>query len=323
MHKKYNFYLLNLQELADWIKTQKITRTVTRIQQHHTFIPAYSHFTGSNHFELQRNMKNHHVGNNGWSDIGQHFSIFPDGNIVTGRSLERTPACIYGANANSICLEHIGDFDTGKDQMTQEQANAIVKVTAILCSRFNIIPDAYGIIYHHWFDLGTGDRHNGNGVNKTCPGSGFFGGNKLADFETNFLPKVMAEMPEQPGAILPHKYVAVIANLLNVRKGPGTNHGKVTAVENGSILRVFEQKDGWLKISNSSERWVYARFTRDLQKANVTANMLNLRSGPGTGFSIAGTLPKGTEVFIELVDGDWAKINLQENWLHTGYLAFA
>ena len=322
MHKKYNFYLFSLQEFADWIKTQKVARTVTRIQQHHTYIPDYSHFTGSNHFELQRNMKNHHVGNNGWSDIGQHFSIFPDGKVVTGRSLERTPACIYGANANAICLEHIGNFDAGEDQMTKEHEEAIIGVTALLCSRFNIASDAFGIIYHHWFDLGSGHRHDGEGVSKSCPGSGFFGGNKLSDFENNFLPKVVDAMSASPTEILPIKYVAVTASLLNVRKGPGTRHGKVTVVENGSVLRVFEEKDGWLKISNSAERWVYARYTKDLKKANVTASLLNVRIGPGRNFAIAGTLPKGTEVFIELVEGQWAKINLQDSWLHTSYLAF-
>ncbi len=323
MQKKFNFYLFNLQEFEDWLKNLKVTRTVTRIQQHHTFFPAFSHFTGSNHFELQQNMKSHHVGNNGWSDIGQHFSIFPDGLVVTGRSLEKTPACIYGANANAICLEHIGNFDEGKDQMSREQADAVIKVTAILCARFNITPDSYGIIYHHWFDLGTGDRHNGTGVNKTCPGSGFFGGNKVADFEKNFLPEVIAHLPDQPVSVLPKKYVAVTASLLNVRKGPGTNHGKVTVVENGSVLRVFEQRDNWLKISSSSQRWVYARYTKDLRKAIVTARMLNIRQGPGTDFAIAGTLPQKSEVFIESVNGDWAKINLQEKWLHTRYLEFA
>ena len=32
-------------------------------------------------------MKNLHFNQNGWQEIGQHFTIFPDGMIVTGRSL--------------------------------------------------------------------------------------------------------------------------------------------------------------------------------------------------------------------------------------------
>ena len=62
-------------------------------------------------------MKAYHVTYNGWNDIGQHFTIFPDGLILTGRSLEKSPACIYGQNANAICIENLGNFDLGGDQM--------------------------------------------------------------------------------------------------------------------------------------------------------------------------------------------------------------
>ena len=67
-----------------------------KIQQHHTFIPSYIHFTGMNHFDWQLVMKKYHVNENGWADIGEHFAIFPDGEIVTGRSMETSPACIRG-----------------------------------------------------------------------------------------------------------------------------------------------------------------------------------------------------------------------------------
>ena len=60
-----------------------ISRSVDKIQQHHTWLPNYANFNGSNHFTMQRNMQHHHVANNGWSDIGQHFSIFPDGVVLT------------------------------------------------------------------------------------------------------------------------------------------------------------------------------------------------------------------------------------------------
>lgn len=80
-------------------------------------------------------MKTHHMVNNGWSDIGQHFTIFPDGLILTGRNPENTPACIYGQNANSICIENLGNFDHGADVMTTVQKEAIISVTAILCMK--------------------------------------------------------------------------------------------------------------------------------------------------------------------------------------------
>lgn len=62
------------------------------IQIHHTWKPNHKGFNGKNHLQLQRNMKNYHINNNGWSDIGQHFTLMPDGKFVTGRPLSRTPA---------------------------------------------------------------------------------------------------------------------------------------------------------------------------------------------------------------------------------------
>ena len=85
---------MNVAQFEAWISNLRIGRTILKIQQHHTYIPSYIHFTGSNHFERQLAMKNYYVNQNGWQDIGQHFTIFPDGAILTGRSLEQSLACI-------------------------------------------------------------------------------------------------------------------------------------------------------------------------------------------------------------------------------------
>jgi hypothetical protein len=119
-------------------------------------------------------MRNHEIVYHGWSDIGQQLSFFPDGVIVTGRSLEISPACIYGHNSNAICTENIGNFDTGNDQMTTLQKDAIARMTAAICKKFSVPVDTDKIVYHHWFNLSTGERNNGSGSNKSCPGNGFF-----------------------------------------------------------------------------------------------------------------------------------------------------
>ena len=158
MNSKFGFIKYSIQEFEDWIGTLSLARTVLHIQQHHTFNPNYPLFKGNNHFELQRGMKNYHVNQNGWSDIGQHFSTFPDGSILSGRALENSPACLFGQNANSICIEHLGNFDLGKDVMTPEHRETIVRMTAKLCGRFNLSINTNSILYHHWFDLSTGQQ---------------------------------------------------------------------------------------------------------------------------------------------------------------------
>ncbi|EOZ96538.1 hypothetical protein A33Q_2308 [Indibacter alkaliphilus LW1] len=328
MESKYGFIKMSVDEFTDWLKQQRVARTVLNIQQHHTWIPNYSHFNGRNHFERQLAMKNHHVGVNGWADIGQHFTIFPDGTIMTGRPLERVPACITGHNAHSICLEHIGNFDIGNDEMSNAQKKSIIKVTATLCRRFNLPVNANSILYHHWFELGSGLRNNGTRNNKSCPGTGFFGGNKVENFENHFRPLVLQELGEFDVAQTKNpfiKYVIVTAGRLNIRSQP-SGRAKLAkdrnAAELGSILRVYGRTDGWLKISNSQDHWVSERFTSGVQRATVNANVLRVRSGPGTGYSIEGTLPRGEEVFISEEKKGWHKVGFEEKWLSGDFLDF-
>jgi hypothetical protein len=328
MESKYGFLKMTMAEFGSWIQSQRIARTILTVQQHHTWSPNYTHFNGSNHFERQQAMKNHHVRNNGWSDTGQHFTSFPDGTILTGRSLEATPACIFGANRDSICIEHLGNFDKEGDIMTNEHRLAIIQMTAILCDKFKLPVNTFSIIYHHWFELSTGKRNNGIGGNKSCPGTNFFGGNKVEDCMTNFLPLVQQQMqgtpiPNPPVGI--KKYVAVAASLLNVRTAAKNSASKAQdreAVQLGAILRVYEESDGWLKISKSQSHWIFGKFTTDVKRATVNANVLRVRSGPGIEFAVVDDLMKSEEVFISTVKGDWAKISLEEKWLSKSFLDF-
>lgn len=92
MQTKFGFTLMDISEFVGYISNLKVARTIVTLQQHHTFSPNYSLFKGNNHFDLQSGMKNYHVNTNGWADIGQHFTIFPDGTIMTGRNMELSPA---------------------------------------------------------------------------------------------------------------------------------------------------------------------------------------------------------------------------------------
>lgn len=327
METKFGFTKLTLTEFEGWLKNLKVSRTILKIQQHHTYLPAYVHFNGNNHFERQKGMKDYHINQNGWADIGQHFTIFPDGTILTGRSLEKSPACITGQNANSVCIENFGDFDKGKDIMTGQQADAIVKVTALLCSKFNLQVNTNTIVYHHWFNLSTGVRNNGTGNNKSCPGTNFFGGNKVADCQKNFLPLIAATGGSvKTDASDIRKYVCVNVSLLNIRTQPSASGPKAPerpSADFGAVLRVYEEQNGWLKISKSESRWIAARYTIPVERAVVNATVLNVRTGPGTSFPKAGSLPKGEVVFItEETNGNWSKIGLEEKWVSKQYLNF-
>jgi len=335
MESKYGFTKMTIDEFEKWLPALKVARTILRVQQHHTYNPNYTSFKGDNQFELQRAMKNYHVTKNGWADLGQHFSTFPDGSIVTGRSLETSPACIYGQNANSICMEHTGNFDKGGDEMTTAHRDTIIRMTAALCKKFNLAVDSQKIVYHHWYNLSTGERNNGTKNNKSCPGTNFFGGNKIEDCELHFLPLIKKQLgigsasttpiPDDNSATRLLKYVCVNTTSLNVRKKPDAKSDKAADREPaklGAVLRVYREKNNWYKISDSKEHWVSAAYCDDVKRATVSADTLNVRSGPGTKFPKVSSLSKGEELFIITEENGWCELVMDDKWVSKEYLRF-
>lgn len=330
MTTKYGYTLFTIDEFEKWLNNLSVARTISIVQQHHTAIPEYKHFNGSNQLDRQKAMRDFHVIHNGWSDIAQQFTTYPDGTIVTGRSMEKTPSGIKGANTGAICIEHFGNFDDDKDDMTKAHAETIVRMTAALCKKFNIPVDTDHIIYHHWYDLGTGKRTNGTGSVKTCPGTNFFGGNKVEDAQKGFIPLVKkalgqapVKVPETPPAVL--RYAHVTADTLNVRKGAGASFDKVTDREPallGAVLRVYKEKDGWLKISASMNHWVHGKYTAEAKHAVVKVDKLNIRTGPGIQFDKKGFYKKGEELFIFKEENGWCQVGVEEKWVSKEFVKF-
>jgi SH3-like domain-containing protein len=325
MQIKYGFTLMTIDEFEAYISNIMVARTIITLQEHHTYSPDYALFDGSNHFELQRGMKSYHVNSNGWDDIGQHFTIFPDGTVMTGRSIEKSPACIYGQNANAVCIENLGNFDTGADIMRNSQEDTIVRAAAAICLKFNIPVSTDGIVYHHWFRLSDGVRNNGSGGNKSCPGTNFFGGNKVGDCQQNFLPLVKAVLSGQTNSntntII--KYVSVTASALNIRKKPDSQSAKATDRDPalfGAVLRVYKEQNGWYKISGSKNHWVYGRYTTDVARATVIADALNVRNQPSASGLRIGSLQRGEEVFVYEERNGWCRISTEEKWVSKTFL---
>ena len=117
---KGKFILFDLPEFAGWLGQEVVHREVVRFQDHHTFIPSYTHFHQDNHFALMVGMEAAHL-ERGFSEIAQNLTTFPDGSICVGRSLDKIPAGIKGANTGGICIENLGNFDIGHDVMTPDQ----------------------------------------------------------------------------------------------------------------------------------------------------------------------------------------------------------
>ncbi len=181
-------------------------RKIRLVQLHHTWSPEYRHFDGWNHATRQASMRQSHLAR-GFADIAQHFTVFPDGLIVTGRNLEKDPAGIVGANKGAVCIENFGNFDAGYDKMTAEQADAIATLVAALCKVFGLEPET-AITYHAWWTAkgqALGDYYPAKSA-KTCPGTAFFGGNTRDAFLKNLLPRIKDVMQTKEGTEMRYKY---------------------------------------------------------------------------------------------------------------------
>jgi len=183
------FILMNNNAFKDWLINESgVTRSIKRVQQHHAWKPNYESFN-DNHFELCKSMRSYHMKKRKFADIAQNLTTFPDGTIMVCRPLNVIPAGVKGANSGGICIEHIGNFDEEGDKMTKDHHKLIIWLNATLLDFFNLETDTDSIIYHHWYTA-AGKRTDGVKAAKSCPGSAFFGGNKVEDCQNNLLPLI-------------------------------------------------------------------------------------------------------------------------------------
>ena len=188
----------NLDEFEKYFNKLKITRFINKLQVHHMDLPNYSTWKntdckkwGSN-APLNRTESLDSYGKNTWHSgdghghyIAQHYNVFPNGHITTGRDINSTPIGIKGWNTGAICVEIYGDFDKGVDNMTKEQKEAVIGLYAIMAKRLKLPVNSTYIRPHCWFTaygtyLGTYDTGRSA---KSCPGSNFMGfGTKKTNF---------------------------------------------------------------------------------------------------------------------------------------------
>lgn len=150
--------------------------------------------------------------------------------------------------------------------------------------------------------------------------------------------------------------VTVTGDRVNVRQGPGTNYAAVGSVTQGEILTITETASGsgylWGKFGEN--KWVALSYTNydkvisgdtgtggneggnsgnegdtgtQQPETTVTGTVtvgdsLNIRSGPGTGYSTVGKYTNGTKVTIleqQTVDGTvWGRTDL--GWISLDYV---
>lgn len=87
-----------------------------------------------------KEIKNWHVSENGWADIGYHYVIRLNGFIEKGRSVYRAGAHCYGHNRHSIGVCYVGGLDQNgeaKDTRTDAQKRALRNLLSELTMQYH------------------------------------------------------------------------------------------------------------------------------------------------------------------------------------------
>lgn len=270
MKTQNGFTLLeNAKDVKNWLAKQKVTRKITRLQVHHMDTPSYStwektdkklfsepHFGRTESLDSYGRSKWHSSDGHG-KFIAQHFNIFLDGKITTGRNLNSTPIGIKEWNTNAICIEIYGNFDKGHDKMTAAQKKAVIYLYGELCKRFNIPVNTTHIRPHCWFTAGGTylGKYDVNRSAKTCPGTAFWGYGCSPSGFAHFIKDVknyVDGVKEEPKVVdrsgekdVPNYKVEIITDILNVRYGASTTFDKISTLKKGDVVTITHEKDGW------------------------------------------------------------------------------
>ena len=173
-----------------------------------------------------------------------------------------------------------------------------------------------------------GDEINGDWIHVTSTD------NKIGWSHRGFL-ELIDETPPSPG----NESYRVDASTLNLRQGPGLNYATIGSLKKGEIVEglAVSADNQWAQVRQSSgvPGWASLKYLTKVTppplpsptdiEMIVTTDTLNMRSGPGIGYSVTDQVHRG-EVVIYLNASpawDWVNIKTKENttgWCSSRYL---
>ena len=123
----------------------------------------------------------------------------------------------------------------------------------------------------------------------------------------------------------------VTATALNLRSEPDMSGTVLSCLPRGTVVLVTGQENGWYKIWYRGESGYmskdYLSFETTAQSSFgtgvVDGSYVNVRSGPGTGYSSLGQVNDGAELPVTGVSGAWLRVSYKDAdaYIHSAYLA--
>ncbi len=251
---------------------------------------------------------------NPYSDVSTQYLVSHSGAIhqmVVDNDIAQHSGSYY--NARSIGIENEGLIY--RNDWTDAQYRSLAKLVAYLTGRYGIPRTRSYIIAHSDFSGLRDHQDPGPYFNWTY----FF---SLVHAYANGTSSGTTTTTTSSGVL------KITDGPLNVRSGPGTGYSilgtvptgqyYVTTATSGSWKKIwFDQRTGWIHGS-------YATRVTGISAVVVNTDALNVRTGSGTGYAIAGQAPRGAQYVWTRYEGlgGWYEIYWRggKYYLHGSYV---
>ena len=139
---------------------------------------------------------------------------------------------------------------------------------------------------------------------------------------------------EDPSSSSETVYYVKAHSGLHLRAGAGTSYRSYRVLPYGTALVVRGRSGNWYKVKvlkTGEVGWVSKTYTTKVKPSGgSTATVatrydpLNVRTGPGTGYTVVGSVKKGRKVTVKSISGNWAYITYGSlrGWVSMTYLRF-
>ena len=225
-------------------------------------------------------------------------------------------------DCQAITIE-VANSSTGGDWPISEASwNALVKLCVDICTRYNFRLSYDGT------PNGSLTRHNMFAAT-TCPGP------YLQGRFPELVEIVNKKLDGESAPVVPpldNSYlVKVTTDVLNIRKGPGTNYAITGQIKDKGTYTIVKESTGagatlWGKLK-SGAGWISLDYTSRNLKPEAkyklglyvvnTPSGLNVRKGPGTNYEIIKAYKNGTRFDTYEIQGDWART--PSGWVNLKY----
>ena len=109
--------------------------------------------------------------------------------------------------------------------------------------------------------------------------------------------------------------------IANIRSGPGTNYEILWNIEKYHPLEIIEKQGEWYKFRDfeDDKAWVHNSLIGDTPSVITKKSKCNVRSGPGTNYTIVFTVEKAVPFKVLEKKGNWIEIQHADGdkgWIH-------